>query len=269
MKLTLILACLLALATAQTEAAPPQCPNPSCECSPCDCSQPVPVYYRGRFGRLRVRWVYPPCTCTDSKPKPDPVVLEGDYTITGDNYTGTVKIAKQEGVYALECQLTHTFFKGTGLRTGEVLTVLWDEDGVSVYKVQGKKMAGRWMSASGKLHDEMLEHKEPEPLQPLPTQTSLLLLTGIQDHDGDSRHGHDQNKAEREKQRDTNAQHHHGHGHHHHGHYGHGRHFGFGFGYAPYGYYPYYGHPYPYGYGYPYYGRPRLGIGFGFRFGWR
>ena len=105
--------------------------------------------------------------------------ISGYYTckgqeVSGKGYSGIVWIQRRNEVYLVSWQVgSGSAFSGIGIRQGETFSVAWAlpsergiTRGVNVYRVEGKKLTGRWASLPGPgvLQSETLEWlKESEP----------------------------------------------------------------------------------------------------------
>lgn len=101
------------------------------------------------------------------EPKPAPVIakdvgdLSGIYYARGQQadgktYTGVVILERKGDVYAAQWNTGGTTSLGVGVRQGESVSFGWALPGekgvmrgVTVYKIQGKKLNGRWTSMPG------------------------------------------------------------------------------------------------------------------------
>lgn len=100
----------------------------------------------------------------------DPPDLSGGYKCVGDagggkQYKGTVELTKEGDGYKVTWEIGKDKYTGTGLLEGNVLSVVYRQDGsdtflgLAVYKVEKSgKLIGRWttVDAKGKTLNETL-----------------------------------------------------------------------------------------------------------------
>lgn len=96
-------------------------------------------------------------------PTPDAANLCGVYVVVprpGDGTRGTATISKAGDLYYVQWArisetdkgVSVTTMQGVGIRSGDALAVSWREgnvQGVTLYRVDGKRLVGRWVASPG------------------------------------------------------------------------------------------------------------------------